>query len=75
METNGEIRRRGGGERVVEDVSLLIEGDLKSQWERTALPSYSRMDFADILFYRGVNSGEFEDSKDQSSEYEERFSL
>lgn len=44
------IRRRGGGERLAEEVSVLMEGDLNSQYAKSAFPSYSRIDFADIFF-------------------------
>jgi len=43
------VRRRGGGARVVVIVSVEIEGDLNSQYDKSALPSYSRIDFADIF--------------------------
>ena len=43
------IRRRAGGERDVEEASLLTEGDLNNQYDKSAFPSYSRIDFADML--------------------------
>jgi len=38
-----------GGERVTDEVSVLTEGDLKSQYDKRAFPSYSRIDFADMF--------------------------
>lgn len=43
------VRRRGGGERVTEEVSVLMDGDLNNQYAKSAFPSYSRIDFADIF--------------------------
>lgn len=44
-----DLRRRGGGVRFVEYGSVLTEGDLNSQNAKRALPSYSRIDFADMF--------------------------
>ena len=33
------------------EVSLATDGDLNSQCAKSAFPSYSRMDFADIVVY------------------------
>lgn len=49
MALEGHVRRRGGGERVVVIVSVDTEGDLNSKYDKSALPSYSRIDFADIF--------------------------
>jgi hypothetical protein len=47
---NQDIPRSEGGERVVEEVSVLTDGDLNSQYDKRAFPSYSRIDFADIVW-------------------------
>ena len=44
------IPRSEGGERVVEEVSVLTDGDLNNQYDKRAFPSYSRIDFADIVW-------------------------
>ena len=47
----GEVRRREEEEIVEVEVSVDTDGDLNSQYAKSAFPSYSRIDFADIVVY------------------------
>jgi hypothetical protein len=46
-----EVRRREEEEIVEVEVSVDTDGDLNSQYAKSAFPSYSRIDFADIFVY------------------------
>jgi len=46
-----EVRQRGAGETVLGEDSDVIEGDLNNQYAKSAFPSYSRIDFADIFYF------------------------